>query len=152
MTTRESIADTLENIALLLELKGENPFKVRSYRTGAEIVATYGGDIIQKAKDNDLGETKGIGKALAEKLHEMASTGKLGYYEKLRAEFPESIFDLFEISGLGPKKIKALYDKLNVVSIAALEQVCKSGDAAQLPGFGAKSSQKILDAIDERVN
>jgi DNA polymerase (family 10) len=150
MTTRESIADTLESIALLLELKGENPFKVRAYRTGAEIVATYDGDIIQKAKDNDLGDTKGIGKALAEKLHEIATTGKLDYYEKLRGEFPETIFDLFEISGLGPKKIKALYDKLNVVSIADLEKVCQSGDAAQLPGFGAKSSQKILDAIDFR--
>ena len=150
MITRETIALTLENIALLLELKGENPFKVRAYRTGAEIVSTFAGDIVQKARDNDLGDTKGIGKALAEKLNELATTGQLSYYEKLRGEFPATIFDLFEITGLGPKKIKALYDKLNIISIAGLEQACESGDVTKLPGFGAKSCSKILAAIEFR--
>ncbi|MCP4847791.1 MAG: DNA polymerase/3'-5' exonuclease PolX [Verrucomicrobiaceae bacterium] len=147
MTTRETISLTLENIALLLELKGENPFKVRAYRTGSEIVSTYAGDIVQKARDNDLSDTKGIGKALAEKLNELATTGKLAYYDKLRGEFPETIFDLFELTGLGPKKIKALYDKLDITSIDGLKQACQSGDVTKLPGFGAKSCAKILDAI-----
>ena len=118
MISRETITETLENIALLLELKGENPFKIRAYRTGAEIVATFAGDFVQKAKDNDLSDTKGIGKALAEKLHELATSGKLEYYEKLRSEFPDTIFELFDIPGLGPKKIKALYDKLNITSVS----------------------------------
>ena len=147
MISRETITETLENIALLLELKGENPFKIRAYRTGAEIVATFTGDFVQKAKDNDLSDTKGIGKALAEKLHELATSGKLEYYEKLRSEFPETIFELFDIPGLGPKKIKALYDKLNITSVTALEQACQSNEVTQLPGFGAKSCSKILEAI-----
>ena len=147
MISRETITETLENIALLLELKGENPFKIRAYRTGAEIVATFTGDFVQKAKDDDLSDTKGIGKALAEKLHELATSGKLEYYEKLRSEFPETIFELFDIPGLGPKKIKALYDKLNITSVTALEQACQSNEVTQLPGFGAKSCSKILEAI-----
>ena len=147
MISRETIAQTLENIALLLELKGENPFKIRAYRTGAEIVTTFAGDFVQKARDNDLGDTKGIGKALAEKLHELATTGELEYYEKLRGEFPGTIFELFDIPGLGPKKIKALYDRLDITSISGLEQACQSGEVTELPGFGAKSCRKILDAI-----
>ncbi len=147
MTTRESIAETLNNIALLLELKGENPFKTRAYRTGAEVVETYAGDILQKARDGDLKGIKGIGTALADKLHELASTGKLTYYENLRAEFPETIFDLFGISGLGPKKIKALHDALGVASLPDLKRACESGQAAGLPGFGARSAEKILEAI-----
>ncbi len=147
MATRESIADILNRIALLLELKGENPFKTRAYKTGAEIVETFAGDIVQRATDRDLKGIKGIGSALADKLHELATTGQLGYYNDLRAEFPETIFDLFGISGLGPKKIKALYDALGVGSLPELKAACESGTAAALPGFGAKSVGKILDAI-----
>ena len=115
MATRESIAQILNNIALLLELKGENPFKIRAYKTGAEVVETYSGDIVQKAKDAELKGIKGIGTALADKLHELCSTDRLEYYENLRAEFPETIFELFGISGLGPKKIKALENILKEV-------------------------------------
>ncbi len=79
--TRESIAEVLENIATLLELKGENHFKTRAYRNGAEIVSSYAGDFVQLAKDDGLEEIKGIGAALAQKIHELVSTGKLEYYE-----------------------------------------------------------------------
>lgn len=147
MTTRDQIVDTLEEIALLLELKGENPFKIRAYRTGAEVVQSFPDDIVQKAADNDLKGIKGIGSALQEKLQELASTGELEFHKKLRAEFPESIFELFDIQGLGPKKIKALYEQLGVKSLADLQRVCESGEAAQLSGFGKKSVEKILEAI-----
>src|SRR6188768_4198935 len=103
--TRELLVDVLERIALLLELKGENPFKVRAYRTGAEVVQGHPGDIVQLARDNQLDGIKGIGEALRDKLHELATTGELTFYTKLCAEFPASIFELFELSGLGPKKI-----------------------------------------------
>ncbi|MFV1996329.1 MAG: DNA polymerase/3'-5' exonuclease PolX, partial [Verrucomicrobiales bacterium] len=150
MITREQITETLESIALLLELKGENPFKVRAYRTGAEIVENSPEDILALATGEDasgLEALKGIGSALALKLHELATTGKLDYYEKLRAEFPDDIFELFAIQGLGPKKIKALYEQLGVNSAASLKRALESGAVSKLPGFGAKSSEKILAAI-----
>lgn len=145
--TREDLADVLENIALLLELKGENPFKIRAYRTGAETVVQYPGDIVEKAKADELEGIKGIGDALRQKLHELASTGKLQYWETLRAEFPETIFELFHLQGLGPKKVKALHDELGVASISDLKTACESGKVAALPGFGKKSEDKLLEAI-----
>ncbi|MDF2376267.1 MAG: DNA polymerase/3'-5' exonuclease PolX [Verrucomicrobiales bacterium] len=145
--TRDDLADTLEEIALLLELKGENPFKIRAYRSGAETVRQFSGDIVALARENELKGIKGIGDALQQKLHELASTGKLAFHENLRAEFPESLFDLFKIPGLGPKKIKALYDSLEVDSIARLKEVAASGEMAALPGFGAKTAEKVLEAI-----
>ena len=145
--TRELLVDVLEKIALLLELKGENPFKVRAYRTGAEIVQTHPGDIVQLARDHQLEGIKGIGEALRDKLHELAATGELGFYIKLRAEFPASIFELFDISGLGPKKIAALHRELSVSSIADLKRACENGTAAKLSGFGDKTVVKLLEAI-----
>lgn len=150
MVNRDQIITILENIALLLELKGENPFKIRAYRTGAEIVQSYPDDIIGKAVANDLKGIKGIGDALAQKLNELATSGKLEFYENLRSEFPETIFEVFEIQGLGPKKIKALYDAFGVASIADLKRVCESGDVSKLGGFGTKSVEKILEAIRYR--
>lgn len=145
--TRERLADTLEEIALLLELKGENPFKIRAYRTGAETVAQFPGDIVALAREGKLEGIKGIGEALQQKLHELASTGSLGFHEKLKAEFPAGLFELFDLQGLGPKKIKALHDSLGVDSVARLKALCESGEVAKLPGFGAKTAEKILEAI-----
>lgn len=144
---RETLADTLEEIATLLNLKGENPFKIRAYRNGAELVRSYDGDIVAAAKENRLAEVKGIGKALQEKLHELATTGEMTFHTELRAEFPPTIFELFEIQGLGPKKIQALYQKLNVDSIASLKKVCENGKASELPGFGKKTVENILENI-----
>ena len=145
--TREALADTLEQIALLLELKGENPFKVRAYKTGAETVLQFTGDIVGRARVNDLSGIKGLGDALRQKLHELASTGKLEYYENLKSEFPADIFDLFQIQGLGPKKVKAVYEALGVASVTDLKEACQSGAVAALPGFGKKSTEKILQSI-----
>ena len=149
--TRESLVNTLEEIALLLELKGENPFKTRAYRNGAEVVQNFDGDIIERATENDLKGIKGIGDALQQKLHELASTGKLEYFENLRAEFPLTLFELFELQGLGPKKIKALYDKLGISSIAQLKEACQGAEIANLSGFGSKTVEKILSAIENRA-
>ena len=148
--TRERLAEVLEEIATLLELKGENPFKTRAYRNGAETVLNYDGDIVQKAVDDDLKGIKGIGDALQQKLHELASTGKLEFHLNLRNEFPETLFELFDVQGLGPKKIKALYEKLGIGSLGALRRACESGEVAKLSGFGAKTSEKIIAALDLR--
>jgi len=145
---REDVAELLEEIALLLELKGENAFKTRAYRNGAEAFLNAEEDVMQLAKDGNLSGVKGFGKALQEKVAELVQTGKMTYYENLKAEFPEGLFELFDVSGLGPKKIKALYDKLGVDSIATLKEVCQNGKVAELSGFGAKTVEKILEAVD----
>ncbi len=145
--TRENLAEVLDEIALLLELKDENPFKIRAYRQGAETVRNFDGEIVELAEKNELNNIKGIGEALRDKLHELASTGRLEFYEKLRAEFPPGLFELFDVQGLGPKKVKSLYEALGVSSIADLKAACEAGKVAGLPGFGAKTQVKILEAI-----
>jgi DNA polymerase (family 10) len=148
--TRELMAEVLEEIALLLELKGENPFKIRAYRQGAETVRAFEGEIVELAANQQLTGIKGIGEALRDKLHELASTGHLEFHEKLRAEFPPGLFELFDLQGLGPKKVKALHDALGISSIPDLKAACDSGKVATLPGFGAKTQAKILEAIAQR--
>ena len=148
--TREKITDILEKIALLLELKGENSFKIRAYRSGAEIVSTHPEDIVALAADEDtsaLEAIKGIGAALVQKLHELATTGALEFYDNLRSEFPPTIFELLEVQGLGPKKVRSLYTELEVSSLADLKAVCQSGKVASLSGFGEKTVVKLLENI-----
>ncbi|KAB2640172.1 MAG: DNA polymerase/3'-5' exonuclease PolX [Verrucomicrobia bacterium] len=148
--TREILADVLDEIALLLELKDENSFKVRAYRQGADTVRGFDGDIVQLAADNQLTGIKGIGEALRDKLHILASTGWLPFHQHLHAEFPPGLFDLFDLQGLGPKKVKALYASLAISSIAELKLACEAGTVATLPGFGAKTQTNILEAITLR--
>lgn len=149
--TRETLVSTLEEIALLLELKGDNPFKTRAYRNGADVIQNFDGDIVGRAAANDLKGIKGIGDALQQKLYELASTGKLEYFENLRAQFPPTLFELFELQGLGPKKIKVLYDQLGISSISQLEKACQGAEIANLSGFGDKTVKKILGAIATRA-
>ncbi len=145
------MVEVLERIALLLELKGENSFKVRAYRQGAELVSNMEEDPVELASQADgLKGIKGIGEALQDKLGELANTGELGFYEKLKAEFPSGIFELFEVQGLGPKKVRAVWEELEVGDLAALKRVCEEGRVAQLKGFGSKTEAKILEGIAAR--
>ncbi|MEM9237443.1 MAG: DNA polymerase/3'-5' exonuclease PolX [Verrucomicrobiota bacterium] len=148
--TRESIAAVLEEIALLLEVEGANPFKTRAYRNGAEIVRTHDDDIIALAKKDELGGIKGIGEALQQKIHELATTGKLEFHQNLRGNYPDSFFELFELEGIGPKKVGALHRELGIESINALKKACEDNQVAGLSGFGKKTEQKILEAIARR--
>ena len=147
---REKIVTILNQIALILEIKGENAFKIRAYKNGSEIIENYGDDIIQITKDGKLGELKGIGKALASKIEEIVETGKLTYLDELKLEFPDTFFDLFEISNLGPKKIKKLYNNLQIDSIDKLEASCKNNEISKISGFGKKSVEAILESISFR--
>lgn len=148
--TREGMAEVLDEIAQLLELKGENPFKTRAYRNGAELIRSYSGDIVKMARAGELDQIKGVGEALRDKLQELAASGRLEYHENLRAEFPASLFELFEVQGLGPKKIKLLYDKAGVESLAMLRAKAEAGELENLSGFGKKTVEKILQALDQR--
>ena len=148
--TRDQILEALETIARLLELKGENPFKVRAYRTAATAIETFPGDLAEAARTESLGDITGIGDAIAAKLSEYLETGRLPYLDELREAFPPDILTLFELQGLGAKKIKTLYDQLGISSITGLERACRDGRVANLAGFGEKSSANILKAIEQR--
>ena len=147
--TKDEIAGILENIARLLELKGENPFKIRAYANAARALETLGDDLPKMIAEDRLREVEGIGKAIAEKITTLVQTGRLEYYEELRDAFPPEISLLFELQGLGAKKIKALYETLGISSIRKLERACKEGRIALLPGFGPKSAENILRAIKQ---
>ena len=145
------IADVLEQIATLLELKGENPFKIRAYTNAARSLETWGGNLSDLRDQETLEKIPGIGKAIAAKIKELAETGALKFYEELRAEFPADILELFSIPGLGAKKIKALHEQLHVSSIAQLKEACDSDRVAQLPGFGKTTQEKLIKAIADRT-
>jgi DNA polymerase (family X) len=149
--TKSQIAEVLEEIATLLELKDENPFKIRAYANAARSLETFGGNLADLQDEEALAKIPGIGKAIAAKIKELAGTGKLKYLEELRAEFPAAILELFSISGLGAKKIKALYEQLHISSIEQLREACESGRVAQLPGFGETTQAKICTAIEQRA-
>src|ERR1700740_1247541 len=150
MKTKEQTIELLETIARLLELKGENPFKIRAYTNAARALETFSGNFQSAVAEEKLGELNGIGDAITKKISEYVRTDRLEYFEKLQAEFPETIFELFEITGLGGKKVKALYEQLSVKTIADLELAAKDGRIAVLPGFGAKTAANLLKAIEQR--
>jgi DNA polymerase (family X) len=149
--TKSEIAAVLEEVAALLELKGENPFKIRAYTNAARSLETFGGNISNLQDEEALSKIPGVGKSIAEKIRELAATGSLKYLEELRTEFPAAILELFSISGLGAKKIKALYEQLQVSSIEQLRQACETGRVAELPGFGETTQTKICKAIEEQA-
>jgi DNA polymerase (family 10) len=141
----------LTDIGTLLELKGENPFKTRAYLAGARIVESLNeAELTQRIEAGTLEEVKGIGEALAQKITELHTTGKLGFYEKLRDSIPAGLIEILSIPGVGPKKIRALNEKLGIDSIARLQQACLDGKIAALDGFGEKSQEKILEGIRNR--
>src|SRR5438067_4446205 len=149
--TKEDIAGVLEKIATLLELKDENPFKIRAYINAARAIETFGANVSSFQDEEAVAKIPGIGKSIALKIKELAETGSLKYFEELSAEFPPGILELFSLPGLGAKKIKALHDRLGVSSIAQLQKACEEGRIAKLPGFGETTQQKICDAIARRA-
>jgi DNA polymerase (family 10) len=149
--TKEEIANVLERIATLLELKNENPFKIRAYTNAARAIETFGGNVSDFQDEEAVAKIPGIGKSIALKIRELAASGSLKYLEELSAEFPTGIMELFSLPGLGAKKIKALYDRLGINSIEQLQKACEDGRVAELPGFGQTTQQKLCDAIAKRA-
>lgn len=144
---KDQVVEILVEIGILLELKGENPFKTRAYASAARTIEALNEPLEKLISEHRLGDTKGIGSALEQKITELVTTGKLAYYEELKATLPAGLLTLLQIPGLGPKKVKALYQKLGVCSIEQLDQACKEGKVAVLDGFGEKTQRKILEGI-----
>lgn len=143
----DQVAEVLSEIGTLLELKGENPFKTRAYANAARALETLTEPLEQLVAANRLGEIQGIGEALQQKITLLVTTGRLAYYEELKASIPAGLVEMLGIPGLGPKKIKALHDRLAVDSVAKLEASCRAGQVAGLDGFGEKTQAKILAGI-----
>ncbi len=144
---KNDIADVLREIGVLLDLKGENRFKSLAYAGAARTLETLSEDLGALIREDRLREVKGIGSALCEKITELFTTGRLPYYEELKASFPPGLLDCLRIPGLGPKKIKVLWEKLQIDSIGDLRMSCERDMVARLPGFGKKTQAKILEGI-----
>ncbi|MEI7732465.1 MAG: DNA polymerase/3'-5' exonuclease PolX [Verrucomicrobiota bacterium] len=141
------VAAILQEIGVLLELKNENPFKTRAYANAARTIEGLAEPLDKLIAEDRLGAVKGIGEALQEKITTLMQTGKLPYYEELKASVPAGLQEMLLLPGLGPKKVKAMWDKLGLESIEQLEAACKAGKVATLEGFGEKTQAKILEGI-----
>ena len=146
---KDQVAETLNEIAMLLELKGENPFKSRAYSNAARSVQALNIPL-EKAFAEDAEPVKGVGESIHEKIVEMIKTDKLVYYEELKASIPPGLVKMLGIPGLGPRKIKALHDKLGVETLEQLEKACHEGKVAALDGFGEKTQVNICAGINFR--
>jgi DNA polymerase (family 10) len=145
--TKDDVAAALDDIGTLLALKGENDFRCRAYHAAARTVSALPGDIKQLVETKKLADVRGIGEALVEKITTLVTTGRLPYLDDLRASVPPGLIDMLRLPSIGPKKVKALYDSLQVDSIDKLKAACEAGEVAKLKGFGEKTAQKILDGI-----
>ncbi len=148
---REEVISLLEEISVMLEIQGENPFKIRAYANAARALEQMEEGLDHHLREGTLREVKGIGDAIAEKIEIYVREGQLPFYEKLKAGFPSGLLELVEIPGLGGKKIHKLHKELGITSVADLEKAAREGRIAELAGFGKKSEEKLLEGIANRV-
>ncbi len=147
------IAAAFDEIADRLELQSANPFRIRAYRNAARILLELRIDVAAKlAEGEELPKLPGIGADLSAKIREVAARGTCALLEKLRREMPAGITELLKLPGLGPTRVRALYDALKVGSLADLQRVAREGRLRALPGFGEKSEAKVLAAVSAHLS
>ncbi|ACL64733.1 PHP domain protein [Anaeromyxobacter dehalogenans 2CP-1] len=147
MPDKFAVAQALREIGALLELEGENPFKIRAYDTGARALEGLSEDLARVIAEGRLTELPGIGEALAKKIADLHATGSTDLLARLRARHPPGVLELLRVPDLGPKKIAALHAALGVASVAELEAACREGRVRGVKGFGEKTEQRILEGI-----
>lgn len=145
---KPTVIKILEETAILLELAGENPFKSRAYTNAARTLESDPRSVEELVQSGELKNMKGIGAKISERIREMVQEGACTYYEELKASFPSTLFDMLRVQGMGPKKVRILYKELGLDSLGALEYACRENRLLTLPGFGAKTQDKILDGIE----
>lgn len=146
--TNKSLSDTFSLIADLLEIKGESIYKTIAYRKAAENILNLPQDINKIWEAGELESIPGVGKAIAEKITEILSTGELAFLNELSSEIPASLADILKVPDLGPKKVKLFWEELGITELAELEEAARNGQLAALPGMGEKSQAKILAGIE----
>lgn len=144
---KSKVSAILEEIGTLLELRGENPFKCRAYHNAARAIEGISGDLDTLVKSGEIRNVKGIGEAISEKISELLATGTLKYHNELKSSLPEGLLTMLRISGVGSKKVRALYEHLGIKSVEELERACKAGKLENLEGFGKKTEENILAGI-----
>ena len=145
------IAAVFEEIAELLEIQSANPFRIRAYRNASRTLAEFGRDLATLLrKGEELPKIAGIGDDLARKIHEIAETGTCALLERLHKELPPAVTELLKVPGLGPKRVRALYDELHIQDLKALEQAAERRQIQRLHGFGEKTERRILAALRAR--
>lgn len=145
---KKTIVSTLERIALLLELSGANPFKSRAFQNGARALQSYEGDLAEGFASGELKKIKGVGKGILTEVDTLLDDGTSQALDELEAVVPAGLLEIAKVPGLGPKRVKTLYDKLGIESLGELEYACNENRLVQLDGFGAKTQEKILKGID----
>lgn len=144
----KQIAAVLKDIGVLLELNGENPFKTRAYANAARQIETWPEPVETLVNAGRLGEIHGLGPALIQKVTELVHTGELAYYERLKASVPEGLREMLSISGLGAKKVRAIYERLGIATVGELEYACRENRLVKLEGFGARTQERVRKGIE----
>ena len=142
------VAEIFKDIAQMLEIKGENHFRIRAYERASQNIDSLPDDVELLAKEDKLKDIPGIGKDLEEKMREIISTGRLKYLDELKKEIPEGLLQMLDVPGIGPKTAKVLYEKLDIQDIVMLERMAHAGKIRELPGMGEKTEENILAGID----
>src|SRR4030043_1292863 len=146
--TNQQLTKIFQTIADLLEIKGENIYKILAYRKAADSLSNLSQDVNELWKEGKLTEGDGVGKAIAEKIDELLSTGQLGFLEKLEGEVPPSLAELLQVPDLGPKKIALFWKQLGITNLTELDQAAREGKLRNIPGMGEKSEAKIIAGIE----
>jgi DNA polymerase (family 10) len=146
--TNQQLAEIFRTIADLMEIKGENIYKILAYRKAADSLGNLGQDVNEVWKQGKLTEVDGVGKAIAEKIDELLTTGHLGFLERLEVEVPPSLAEELRVPDLGPKKVAMFWKQLGIISLGQLESAAREGKLRTLPGMGEKSEAKIIAGIE----
>lgn len=145
---KKAIVAALVEMGELLEIRGDNPFQCRAFHNAARILEGLSQDLSEMVKAGTLTEIKGIGKGLAERIGEMVNLGKSSYLQELRASIPPGVLEMLRVPGLGPKKAKILFDKLDLHTLGELEYACKENRLVDLKGFGQKTQDNIIKGLE----
>jgi DNA polymerase (family X) len=144
---KKAVAQVLEQIAAFLELKSENPFRIRAFRTAARAITGFPGDLRESVQDGSLASAKGVGPATLQIVTELVNTGKASMLEELREQIPPGLVEMLDISGLGVAKIRQIHEVLGIDSLSELEAAAHDGRLTRLPRFGPRTSETILKGI-----
>ncbi|MFA6540189.1 MAG: DNA polymerase/3'-5' exonuclease PolX [Bacteroidota bacterium] len=145
---KTQIADVIDEVGTLLELKGENPFKSRAFHNAARVLGGVTEDLKKLVETGEIKKIKGIGESISKIISDLVLTGKSPDHDDLKKGFPPGIFEMMKIQGMGPKKVAFLFKKMKITSIDELEKACKAGKLEKLDGFGKKTEENILLGIE----
>jgi DNA polymerase (family X) len=147
---KKRIAEILDEMGTLLELKGENPFRSRAFHNASQVISGLTDDLSTLTESHSLTKIKGIGNALSEIITELVTVGTSKQHEALRSSIPKGVLELLRLQGLGPKKVRILYEKMNIKSLIELKKACEQKLLRSVDGFGAKTEENILQSIQQR--